>query len=115
MLQVMKFAILSILAVALVAVAQTSRSVGDGVYTSEQADRGKTAYVEECANCHGAHLGGGDETPALAGGKFLSTWRDRSVDELFERVRVSMPADRPGTLSRQNISDVLAYIFAANK
>jgi glucose/arabinose dehydrogenase/mono/diheme cytochrome c family protein len=111
----MKFAILTILAVALVAVAQTSRSVGDGVYTSEQADRGNTAYVEECANCHGAQLGGGDETPALAGGKFLTTWRNRSVDELFERVRVSMPADRPGTLSRQNISDVLAYIFAANK
>jgi mono/diheme cytochrome c family protein len=108
MLPVIKLAIVTILGVALAAVAQTSRSVGDGVYTPEQADRGKTAYVEQCANCHGAHLTGGDETPALVGGQFLTTWRTRSVDELFERVRVTMPADRPGTLSRQNISDILA-------
>ena len=111
----MKLVIPIILAVTLAAVAQTSRSVGDGVYTPEQANRGKTAYVEQCASCHGAELGGGDETPALAGARFLAKWRNRSVDELFERVRVSMPPDRPGTLSRQRIADILAYIFAANK
>ena len=104
-----------ILTVALAAAAQTSRSVWDGVYTQEQANRGKTAYAEQCAICHGAELGGGDETPALTGDKFLANWRNHSVDELFESVRVSMPADRPGTLSPQQNSDILAYILAANK
>ena len=49
--------ILVILTVALAAVAQTSRSVWDGVYTQEQANRGKTAYAEQCATCHGADIG----------------------------------------------------------
>ena len=60
-------------------------------------------------------LGGGDETPAVTGDKFLAKWHNHSVDELFESVRVTMPADRPGTLSRQKNSDILAYIFAANR
>ena len=106
---------LVILAVALAAVAQTTRSVWDGVYSQEQANRGKTAYAEQCALCHGAELAGGDETPALTGDKFMANWHNHSVDELFERVRVTMPADRPGTLSRQRNSDILAYILRANK
>src|SRR5712671_5971655 len=115
MRQVMKSVSLIILAVALAAVAQTSRPIWDGVYSPEQASRGKTAYVEQCARCHGAELGGGDETPALAGKNFLANWQNHSVHELFERIRVTMPADRPRTLSRQEISDILAYIFAVNK
>src|SRR5262249_28720054 len=107
--------ILTVLTVTLPAVAQTSRSVWDGVYTQQQANNGKAIYAEQCANCHGAQLGGGDETPALAGDKFMANWRNRSVDEFFERIRISMPADRPGTLSRQKTSDLVAYIFAANK
>ena len=115
MLRVVKLGIVIILVEAPAAVAQTSRSIGEGVYTAEQANRGKTAYVEHCARCHGSELGGGDETPALVGDKFLGNWRNHSVNELFERVRVSMPADRPGTLSRQILSDLLAYMFAVNK
>src|SRR6185436_1986293 len=79
------------------AAAPTSRSVWDGVYTKEQANRGKTAYAEQCANCHGAELGGGHESPALTGDRFLAKWHNHSIDELFENVRVTMPADRPGT------------------
>jgi len=104
-----------ILSVALPAVAQTSRSVWDGVYTREQANRGKTAYAEQCASCHGAELNGGSETPAVTGGAFLAKWHNRSVDQLFENIRATMPADRPGSLSRQKNADILAYIFSANK
>src|ERR1700730_15678747 len=104
-----------IFTVALAAVAQIPRTVWDGVYTQEQANRGKTAYAEQCASCHGVGLGGGDETPAVIGDTFLAKWHNRAVDELFEQVRVSMPADRPGTLSRQKNSDILAYLLAANK
>jgi glucose/arabinose dehydrogenase len=91
------------------------RSIQDGVYTQEQADRGKAAYAEQCASCHGAGLSGGQETPSLTGGPFLAKWQNRSVDELFESIRVSMPANRPGSLSRQKYSDILAYMLAANK
>ncbi|HTA67162.1 MAG TPA: cytochrome c, partial [Bryobacteraceae bacterium] len=104
-----------LLVLAFAAFAQMPRSVQDGVYTQEQADRGKAAYAEQCASCHGAGLNGGQETPALTGGAFLVKWQNRSVNELFESIRVSMPADRPGSLSRQKYSDILAYVLAANK
>jgi glucose/arabinose dehydrogenase len=95
--------------------AQISRSVWDGVYTEGQASRGKTAYARQCANCHGADMRGGAETPAITGDTFLAKWNNHSVDELFESMRATMPADRPGTLSRQESADLLAYIFAVNK
>jgi glucose/arabinose dehydrogenase/mono/diheme cytochrome c family protein len=104
-----------ILASSVAAVAQTPRSVSDGVYTQEQANRGKTAYAEQCANCHGAGLAGGDETPAVAGSAFQAKWNNRAVDELFARILATMPADRPGTLSRQKNADILAYILSANQ
>ena len=51
------------------AAAQSSpASVWDGVYTDAQAVRGETAYLQECANCHGTALEGGDMTPPLLGG-----------------------------------------------
>lgn len=111
----LKPVILIVVALGAVAIAQTSRSVGDGVYTQEQANRGKIAYTEQCASCHGAELHGTDETPGLVGDAFLANWRGHSVDDFFEKVRVSMPADRPGSLSREKNADILAYIFAANK
>jgi len=108
-----KVVILPALAAALFA--QTSRSVWDGVYTDEQAKRGKAAYTTQCAMCHGEDLMGGDETPALTGGAFLANWTSLSVNDLFERVRVSMPANNPGHLTRQQDADILAWIFAFNK
>jgi glucose/arabinose dehydrogenase/mono/diheme cytochrome c family protein len=107
--------ILTTLAVTFPAVAQTSRSVWDGVYTQQQANRGKTLYADQCANCHGAELNGSDETPALVGDRFMAKWGNRSVDEFFETIRVSMPADRPASLSRPKTADLVAYIFGANK
>jgi glucose/arabinose dehydrogenase len=83
--------------------------------TPEQATRGKAAYAESCARCHGAALGGGDEAPALTGDRFLTKWRNRPIDELSENIRATMPADMPGTLSRPAVSDIAAYILAVNK
>jgi len=89
-------------------------SVWDGVFTEEQARRGEAAYLQECANCHGTALEGGDMTPPLVGGMFTSNWNDLSVGDLFERIRVTMPLDRPGRLSRQQNADVIAFVLEAN-
>lgn len=90
-------------------------SVWDGVYTDAQAKRGEAIYYERCAGCHGPELEGGDMTPALTGGGFTSTWNDVSVGDLFERIRITMPLDRPRTLSRQQSADVIAFLLKANR
>ena len=102
------------MAAALLLAAQTTRSVWDGVYTGEQADRGKALYAKECASCHGTELTGGEEAPALTGGAFTANWNGLKVGDLFERIRVSMPEGRAGTLSRQTNADILSFLLASN-
>jgi mono/diheme cytochrome c family protein len=94
-----------------IASAMQEQSVWDGVYTQAQADRGGPLYSMACARCHGADLMGGETAPALTGGQFLTNWDGFTVADLFERTRVSMPADGPGTLTRQEYADILAFIF----
>ena len=54
-------------------------------------------------------------SPALTGGAFLSNWNGSTLGDLFERIRISMPADRPGTLARQEIADIVAFILTSNR
>jgi mono/diheme cytochrome c family protein len=95
--------------------AQTNRSVWDGVYTAEQAMRGGGAFAAECASCHGTDLTGGDSAPPLMGGEFTSNWNGLTVGDLFERIRTSMPANNPGKLSRDKNADILAFILSVNQ
>ena len=90
------------------------RTVWDGVYTAEQARRGAEAYEQACAECHGSDLGGGDMAPGLAGVEFIYNWHGFSARDLFERLRVSMPPDRPNRVSRQDKADILAFMLEAN-
>ena len=94
---------------------QEPRSVWDGVYTKDQAKRGGSFYLQECSNCHGQELQGADMTPALTGLAFTANWDGLTLGDLFERIRITMPADRPGSLARQQIADILAYLLIVNK
>ena len=90
-------------------------SVWDGVFSAEQAKRGEAVYTQECSMCHGGQMEGLDASPPLSGPMFTSNWNDLSVGDLFERIRISMPQDNPGKLSREQDADVVSYILAANK
>ena len=96
------------------AVAQVPKLVSEGVYSTAQADRGKPLYSQQCALCHGAELSGGNEAPPLTGERFLAKWQSRPLNDLFENIRATMPADRPGTLGRPETADLLALMLAAN-
>ena len=92
-----------------------SKSIWEGIYTEEQATRGKALYSQECASCHGGELTGGEMAPPLAGGEFMAGWDGLTIGDLFERVRISMPQNSPGSLSGQQNADILAFMFSANK
>jgi mono/diheme cytochrome c family protein len=93
----------------------TTASVWDGVYTEAQATRGGEAYRQACVNCHGPELEGADMTPALTGGAFTANWNDLTLGDLFERIRATMPLDKPGSLSRQQNADLVAFLLKANQ
>ena len=94
---------------------QTGRTTNDAVFTVEQARRGEILYQGVCAPCHGAALTGVEAAPPLAGATFSASWSGASVADLFERIRISMPQDKPGSLGRQPTADIVAYILSYNK
>ena len=111
----MRLALISaVLCVGSAAALAASRTVWDGVYSSEQAGRGQAAYNSKCARCHGDALLGGENSPALVDSDFLEKWNGKSVGELVERTRKTMPSDGPGKLSRQQCADIVAYLLSAN-
>jgi mono/diheme cytochrome c family protein len=95
--------------------APESLTVWDGVFTQKQADRGKELYTTHCSECHLATLTGSDMTPPLVGGDFLSNWTGSTVGDLFDRIRKTMPMNNPGSVPRDAIPDILAYILSVNK
>lgn len=109
----------------------SARSVRDGVYTGDQARRGREHYRKRCVLCHldngqgqaavpvipGESLEreGDAEAPPVAGNAFLKKWNGRPVRELFERLASTMPVGAAGSLSPQEYADVLSYLFELNK
>ena len=94
--------------------ADVQRTVGDGVYTEGQAERGEVQYTASCAACHAPDLRGDNTSPSLVGLSFAFLWGERTLGELFGRIQELMPTDRPGSLSAQTYRDILAFIRRAN-
>jgi mono/diheme cytochrome c family protein len=92
-----------------------ARSVWDGVYTADQAKRGESLYAQHCSSCHGSTFEGGEMAPPLAGGAFNANWNGLSLGDLAERIRISMPQNNPGSLSRQQYVDILATMLGGGE
>jgi len=92
-------------------------TVWDGVFSKEQATRGRSAFAEHCASCHGGDLQGG-EGKRLVGDQFWTDWRETTVDYLLTRVSTGMPLSddgrAAGTLSASTYEDLVAYILERN-
>lgn len=95
-------------------------SIRDGVFTTEQARRGRAAYTGPCDRCHGYKLDGAPDdpdmlpAPPVAGPKFLRKWSGRTLAALVEYLRSTMPANNPGYLSDAEVVDIVAYILAVS-
>ena len=95
--------------------AQGAKSVNDGVYTQEQAAKGKALYTDTCAACHGDNLEGSGPMPPLAGADFLRTWEGKTVGDLYEKTHTTMPATAPGTLTPEQSADITSYMLSMSK
>ncbi|HYR41818.1 MAG TPA: cytochrome c [Terriglobia bacterium] len=110
------FAALLVIALAIPAVAQqpVDKKIWDGVFTSEQAGRGKSAFEGSCARCHNVALIGSERGPAIKGQTFLSHWEKGNLADIFIKIRDTMPEGGPGTVSDETKIDILSYILQQN-
>jgi mono/diheme cytochrome c family protein len=103
-------AVALVAAFALTGHAQQARTVADGVYSAEQAQRGAALYKAQCAACHGEKLEG-VIGPMLAGEGFVAAWGGRSLAELADKIQNTMPLQAPGSLMRPQAIDIAAYML----
>jgi mono/diheme cytochrome c family protein len=97
------------------ATAAQTQTVWSGVYSDSQAYRGEKVADTTCIGCHGPRLDGGDSGPKLVGEMFLANWSSQSVGVMFDWIREAMPAEAPGTLSKEETAAIVAYILKLNK
>jgi len=88
-------------------------SILAGVYTEEQALRGRALYYEHCLACHGETMAGADKAPALVGPQFASTWGGAPLAALVARI-ATMPPEKPASLSEEQRVDILTYVLWYN-
>src|SRR3954469_10800992 len=69
------------------------KTVWDGVYTTAQAERGRQLADNHCIECHGDTLAGG-KAPPLHGDRWMERWREGGLDNIYDYMRLSMPAER---------------------
>jgi mono/diheme cytochrome c family protein len=93
------------------------QSVWDGVYTAAQASRGERQYGRSCEQCHGPNMSGDpvEEIPSLVLDSFMTEWNGKTVKDLFDTLKRSMPKDMPGSLGTGAYLDLVAYLLQANK
>lgn len=107
--------LLPLLGVAIVAglSAQEPPRIWQGAYAEPQAARGKASYDSACVRCHGADLGG-VSAPALRGDRFLQTFGNGSVEQLYLKIRDTMPPNFGTSISDDAKIDVVSYILQSN-
>ena len=98
-------AAVGLLALAPAAEAQERLTTQDGIYTSEQAARGKQVYVDVCAQCHPLDW---------YQGSIMRAWEGAPIYNFFQVVRTTMPQSNPGSLRGRDYVDMLAYILELN-
>ncbi|MGE0446250.1 MAG: c-type cytochrome [Vicinamibacterales bacterium] len=96
-----------------VVLAQGAQTVWSGIYTAEQAARGKEKALAECGQCHGEMMEGA-LAPTLKGDDFIGHWYDAKLRELSDKVTMTMPQQAPGSLSPEDYADIMAYLLELN-
>ena len=91
-----------------------ARTPAQGVYAADQATRGAALFKAQCVACHGEALEGA-VGPALAGPEFLASWAGHPVADLVDKIEKTMPLNAPGTLTRPQSIDIVAYVLQVGK
>ncbi|QJR34524.1 c-type cytochrome [Gemmatimonas groenlandica] len=76
------------------------------LYTEAQAVEGAKVWTATCSGCH--------ESKDVTSADFKTKWVGRSLFELYEQIRTTMPDDAPGTLTPEQYLTSVTYILKLN-
>jgi cytochrome c len=82
----------------------STKTIWEGVYTTAQAESGERLAAQNCVICHAPSTEWGHPS-------FIAAWNGRSIADLREHIQASMPFDRPGALTSQEYTDIVAYML----
>jgi mono/diheme cytochrome c family protein len=96
--------------------ADAQSTIWRGVYSRDQAERGRRVYVDACGYCHRDDLSGGGDAgaPPLKGSWFFASWGGRPLGELFDLVRETMPKDNAASLSATTYVEIVSFLLEQN-
>ncbi len=83
-----------------------TKTTNSGVYTAEQAERGKKVFEAKCTACH--------DTARFTGETFLDPWAGKPLKDVWDIASGTMPEDNPGSLQQQEYGDIIAYFLHLN-
>lgn len=89
-------------------------TVCEGAYSAAQARRGQDLFTSHCAECHGTNFRGGFGVASLVGPAFMLKWRGKTLFDLFDQMRTTMPLNRAGSLSDNEYAEIIARILEVN-
>ncbi len=83
-----------------------TRSTMAGVYTADQAVKGREVFAGTCSGCHTVASHSGDV--------FAARWMGKSLADFYDYVSRLMPKSAPGTLTEDEYVWVTAYVLKLN-
>lgn len=72
-----------------------------GVYTAEQAGRGKDVYANLCKSCHNPSVGDA----------FAKRWAGKTLLDMFNYIFANMPDNNPGSVDPASNADIIGYLM----
>ncbi|QIB64105.1 outer membrane protein assembly factor BamB family protein [Kineobactrum salinum] len=75
----------------------------NGLFSTAQITQGAQLFARECVRCHSAEQ---------VSGFAYQRWQDKTLGDLFDVVRKTMPPESAGRLQGQDYLDVLAFVLS---
>ena len=87
---------------------------GRRLHATPRRRAAQALYRQQCASCHGDKLEG-VQGPPLTADVFLSRWQAQPLSDLANKIRNTMPAGSPGSLTPQQSADLVAHILKSRQ
>jgi len=88
--------------------------IWNGVFSAEQAERGKGQFETNCGSCHGSKANSDRSGPALWGDRFMKAWEFNGLNQLVSKVFDTMPQGYPSNVQESVKLDIISYLLQEN-